>query len=71
MTKFKVGDKLYFKGEGTKDIPPEDELLREQITTQLQRLFSRYGFVPLDTPIIERYDEDGAYCGAPELHIKL
>ncbi len=52
--------------KGTKDIPPEDELLREQIKTQLQRLFSRYGFVPLDTPIIERYDVLSAKFAAGE-----
>ena len=52
--------------KGTRDIPPEDELLREQIKTQFQQLFSRYGFVPIDTPIIERYDVLSAKFAAGE-----
>lgn len=42
--------------KGTRDILPEDEMLREEIKTKFQKIFTRYGFVPLDTPILERFD---------------
>lgn len=51
---------------GVRDINPQDSILREQIVATLQKIFSRYGFLPLDTPIIERYDVLGAKFAAGE-----
>ncbi|MFP4119078.1 MAG: histidine--tRNA ligase [Candidatus Woesearchaeota archaeon] len=41
---------------GVRDINPEEQMLREEIKTKLISIFNKYGFVPLDTPILERYD---------------
>jgi len=51
---------------GVRDINPEDQILREQIVATLQKIFSRYGFLPLDTPVIERYDVLSAKFAAGE-----
>ncbi|MCF7799278.1 ATP phosphoribosyltransferase regulatory subunit, partial [Candidatus Woesearchaeota archaeon] len=42
--------------KGTRDISPDEALLREQILSKMQTIFQRYGFMPLDTPLLERYD---------------
>lgn len=52
--------------KGTRDILPEDMFLREEIVATLQKIFSQYGFMPLDTPIIERYDVLSAKFAAGE-----
>lgn len=51
---------------GVRDIDPQDAILREEIVTTLQKIFSKYGFLPLDTPIIERFDVLGAKFAAGE-----
>ncbi len=42
--------------KGTKDYPPEEEILRQRVSATLKSVFEAYGFNPLDTPILERYD---------------
>lgn len=42
--------------KGTKDYPPEEEILRQRVLATLKSVFEAYGFNPLDTPILERYD---------------
>ncbi|MGM5480479.1 MAG: histidine--tRNA ligase [Nanobdellota archaeon] len=51
---------------GMRDIQRQDALLREYITNTITRLFQRYGFAPLDTPIIEKYDVLSAKFAAGE-----
>ena len=51
---------------GVRDIDPQDAILREEIVAKLQKIFSSYGFLPLDTPIIERFDVLGAKFAAGE-----
>ncbi|MFW5865912.1 MAG: histidine--tRNA ligase [Nanoarchaeota archaeon] len=51
---------------GVRDIDPQDQLIREKIITEFKTIFSRYGFIPLDTPIIERYDILSAKFAAGE-----
>ncbi len=51
---------------GMRDIAPEDEMLREEITKTFTSIFTKYGFVPLNTPIIERYDVLSAKFAAGE-----
>lgn len=51
---------------GVRDINPSEEMLRENITNNFKSIFARYGFVPLDTPIIERYDVLSAKFAAGE-----
>jgi histidyl-tRNA synthetase len=41
---------------GVRDIEAKDQLLREYVVDTLRTIFKKYGFSPLDTPIIERYD---------------
>lgn len=52
--------------KGMRDISPEEEMIRERIKNQFEELFSRYGFVPLDTPILERFDILSAKFAAGE-----
>ncbi len=50
--------------KGTRDFPPAEKLARQKLTTRLTNIFERYGFAPLETPIIERMDVLGAkYAG--------
>ncbi len=52
--------------KGMRDINPDEELFREQIVRKMQVIFARYGFMPLNTPIIERYDVLSAKFAAGE-----
>ena len=52
--------------KGVRDIDSQDMIYREEIVATLQKIFSRYGFLPLDTPIIERYDVLSAKFAAGE-----
>ncbi len=47
---------LLENAKGTRDIPPEDQILRQEVIEIVQTIFEKYGFVPINTPIIERYD---------------
>lgn len=42
--------------KGTYDYPPEKQILRENIKSVLQSIFKKYGFSPLETPILCGYD---------------
>ncbi|MGV8161721.1 MAG: histidine--tRNA ligase [Candidatus Nanoarchaeia archaeon] len=54
--------------KGVRDIPPEEKILKSRITTTVQAIFEVYGFNPLDTPIIERYDVLASkYAGGSEI----
>lgn len=50
--------------KGMRDIMPEEAQLREEVISQLKSVFRSYGFVPLETPLIERYDVLSAKFGA-------
>lgn len=52
--------------KGTRDVAAQDAILREQITNLLKQVFSRYGFVPLETPVLERFDVLSAKFAAGE-----
>ncbi|MFH1682862.1 MAG: histidine--tRNA ligase [Candidatus Woesearchaeota archaeon] len=49
---------------GVQDIPPEEKILKNQVVSTLQETFEIYGFAPLETPIIERYETLAAKFGA-------
>ncbi|MDD3175872.1 MAG: histidine--tRNA ligase [Candidatus Nanoarchaeia archaeon] len=57
---------LLENAKGTRDISPEDQILRQEIITLLQQTYEKYGFIPIDTPIIERYDVLSAKFAAGE-----
>jgi len=51
---------------GVRDINPSEEMLREEITDNFKNIFASYGFVPLNTPIIEKYEILSAKFAAGE-----
>ncbi len=53
---------------GTKDIDPEDMLLKNSVANGIVAVFERYGYVPLDTPVLERIETLSAkYAGGAEI----
>ncbi len=52
--------------KGVRDIPPEDKLLKNKVVGTLQKIFELYGFTPLETPVLERYDTLAAKFAAGE-----
>ena len=50
--------------KGTRDFPPEEKIVRNQVVETLRRVFERYGYSPLETPVIERYELLAAKAGA-------
>ena len=56
------------RAKGTEDFIPEDKLVRNEIVSTLKKVFERYGFNPLETPILERYSTLSArYAGGAEI----
>ena len=54
--------------KGTKDFPPEEKIKRDILLLTLKRIFERFGFLPLETPIIDRLDVLSAkYAGGAEI----
>lgn len=41
---------------GVSDVPPEEKILKNKVVDTLKKTFELYGFTPLETPIIERYE---------------
>jgi histidyl-tRNA synthetase len=52
--------------KGTRDFGPEDKILRNEVVEKLKIVFERYGYSPLETPIIERMELLSAKAGAGE-----
>ncbi len=53
---------------GMRDYPPEEKLLREELVSLLRETFERYGFNPLETPLVERFEVLSAkYAGGEEI----
>ncbi len=52
--------------KGMRDFSPENKILRDSIMKKLVEVFERYGYSPLETPIVERYDVLSAKFGAGE-----
>jgi histidyl-tRNA synthetase len=54
--------------KGTKDYSPEEKIVRNEVVGKLVSIFERYGFSPLDTPVLERYDVlSSKYAGGAEI----
>lgn len=54
--------------KGTRDFSPEDMIVRNNLFTTLRTIFERFGFSPLETPVIERYDILASkYAGGAEI----
>ncbi len=53
---------------GMRDFPPEEKLLRDEVIALMKGIFERYGFSPLETPIVERWEVLAAkYAGGEEI----
>ncbi len=48
--------RIFENVKGTYDYLPEKQMIREQIKAVLQPIFVKYGFAPIETPIICMYD---------------
>lgn len=54
--------------KGTRDFPPEEKIVRERVVQLLRETFEEYGYSPLETPILCRYDVLSAkYAGGSEI----
>jgi len=54
--------------KGVSDIPPEKKIIKQKIIDQIKEIFERFGYSPLETPIIERYDILASkYAGGSEI----
>jgi histidyl-tRNA synthetase len=53
---------------GTKDFLPEQKILRQKIVDVLREVFELYGYPPLETPLIERFEVLSAkFTGGAEI----
>lgn len=52
--------------KGVRDLAPEEKVLKNQVVNTLTEVFEIYGFVPLETPILERYETLAAKFAAGE-----
>ncbi len=52
--------------KGVRDIPPEEKIIQNKVVGTLKEIFERFGFAPLETPIIERYETLAAKFAAGE-----
>lgn len=53
---------------GTRDFPPADAILRDEVIQTMVEVFERYGFNPFQTPILERWEILSAkYAGGEEI----
>jgi histidyl-tRNA synthetase len=52
--------------KGVRDIPPEEKIVMNRMLEVLRRNFELYGFVPIEKPIIERWETLTAKGGAGE-----
>lgn len=54
--------------KGVQDFPPEEKILKNEVVDILKETFERYGFLPLETPVLERYETLAAkYAGGAEI----
>jgi histidyl-tRNA synthetase len=50
--------------KGVKDLSPEEKILKNKVVNTISNTFELYGFAPLETPILERYETLAAKYGA-------
>lgn len=54
--------------KGTKDYLPEEQYIRNKIRKTLENTFEKYGYLPLETPILNYYDVMASkYAGGAEI----
>jgi len=42
--------------KGTRDFEPETQILRKKVFEKIENVFRKYGFVPFETPLVERWN---------------
>lgn len=52
--------------KGVSDIPPEEKIVKNEVVETIRKVFELYGFAPLETPILERYETLAAKFAAGE-----
>ena len=53
---------------GVQDVPPEQKILKQGIVDTIKTIFERFGYSPLETPSIERFDILASkYAGGAEI----
>ena len=53
---------------GMRDFAPEEKILRDEVISILKSVFELYGFSPLETPVVERWEVLSAkYSGGEEI----
>ena len=54
--------------KGTRDFSPEEKILRDRIIGTLEEVFELYGYAPLETPVLEKFDVlSSKYAGGAEI----
>ena len=54
--------------KGTRDFAPEEKILRDKIEKTIISVFETYGFPPLETPVLERFELlSSKYAGGAEI----
>lgn len=54
--------------KGTRDFSPDEKIVREDIVNTLKATFELYGFSPLETPILNRFELfESKYAGGDEI----
>lgn len=54
--------------KGTRDFAPAEKIVRQKVVETLKGIFELYGYSPLETPIIERFDVlSSKYAGGAEI----
>ncbi|MBI2573151.1 histidine--tRNA ligase [Candidatus Woesearchaeota archaeon] len=52
--------------KGVRDVAPAEKIVKNKVLESMQRIFELYGFMPLETPIMERFETLAAKGGAEE-----
>jgi len=50
--------------KGVRDVAPEEKILKNKVVNTIAKAFELYGFAPLETPTLERYETLAAKYGA-------
>ena len=54
--------------KGVRDFAPEEKIMRQQVIDSLRSVFEEFGFNPIETPIIEKYELlSSKYAGGEEI----
>ena len=54
--------------KGVRDFPPEESIIRKNVIDIITEEFKRYGFDPLETPILERWETlEAKYAAGAEI----